>query len=190
MRPATEAASACVVSWNACGKERRRTWPLRTVARRDIRPLTLEPQEWKQVCTSGFAAEECSGDSGLWQLDCGSSWHIDGRRLAVGRRGVIFGGGFVRAKGNMTMKCMKSRRSICCTAVLGVFLLGANFTAAQTPSPALLVLEKNDNSLAIVDPAHLRSVSRVPPGPDPHEILTSADSQRALFPNHRRSAVS
>src|SRR5260370_3435362 len=181
MRPATEAASACVVSWNARGKERRRRRPLRTVARRDIRPVTPEEQEWKQVCTSGFAAEECSGDSGLWQLDCGSSWHIDGRRLAVGRRGVIFGGGFVRAKGNMTMKCMKSRRSICCTAVLGVFLLGANFTAAQTPSPALVVLEKSDNSLAIFDPANFRILLRVPSGPDTHGIVTSSGSHLALL---------
>src|SRR5260370_10934819 len=188
MRPATEAARACVVSWNAPGKERRRTWSLRTVARRDIRPWTAEPQEWKQVCTGGFAAEECAGDSGLWELDCGSSWHIDGRRLAVRRCGVIFGGGFVRAEGNMTMKSMKSRRSICCMAVLGVFLLGPNFTAAQTPSPALLVLEKSDNSLAIVDPANLRIVSRVPAGPDPHEIVTSADGKLAYISNYGVSA--
>jgi len=69
-------------------------------------------------------------------------------------------------------------------AVLGVFLLGANFTAAQTPSPALLVLEKSDNSLAIVDPANLRIASRVPAGPDPHEIVTSADGKLAYISNY------
>src|SRR6266704_342758 len=80
---------------------------------------------------------------------------------------------------------MKSARSsIWRMAVLGVLLLGANFTAAQTPSPALLVLEKSDNSLAIVDPANLRIVARVPAGPDPHEIVTSADGQVAYISNY------
>ena len=83
------------------------------------------------------------------------------------------------------MHSMKSARSsIWRTAVLGVLLLGANFTAAQTPSPALLVLEKSDNSLAIVDPANLRIVARVPAGPDPHEIVTSADGQVAYISNY------
>jgi YVTN family beta-propeller protein len=66
----------------------------------------------------------------------------------------------------------------------GVFLLAANFTAAQTPSPALLVLEKSDNSLAIVDPATLQIVARVPAGPDPHEIVASADGKLAYISNY------
>src|SRR6266403_1359398 len=76
------------------------------------------------------------------------------------------------------------RTTICGAAVLGVLLLGANFTAAQTPSPALLVLEKSDNSLAIVDPATLQIVARVPAGPDPHEIVTSADGKLAYISNY------
>ena len=66
----------------------------------------------------------------------------------------------------------------------GVFLLGANFAAAQTPSPALLVLEKSDNMMAIVDPASLQIVARVPAGPDPHEIVTSADGKLAYISNY------
>ena len=76
------------------------------------------------------------------------------------------------------------RTSIWGAAVLGVLLLGANFAAAQTPSPALLVLEKSDNSLAIVDPANLQIVARVPAGPDPHEIVASADGKLAYISNY------
>jgi YVTN family beta-propeller protein len=74
--------------------------------------------------------------------------------------------------------------SIWRAAVLTVCLLAANFTAAQTPSPALLVLEKSDNSLAIVDPARLQIVARVPAGPDPHEIVASPDGKLAYISNY------
>ena len=43
-------------------------------------------------------------------------------------------------------------------------LFGCSVAAAQSPSPALLVLEKNDRSLAIVDPGTLKVVGRVPAG--------------------------
>src|SRR5882757_1524027 len=76
------------------------------------------------------------------------------------------------------------RTSIWGAAVSGVLLLGANFAAAQTPSPALLVLEKSDNSLAIVDPTNLQIVARLPAGPDPHEIVASADGKVAYISNY------
>jgi YVTN family beta-propeller protein len=76
------------------------------------------------------------------------------------------------------------RSSIWRTAALGIFLLAASFTAAQAPSPMLLVLEKSDNSLAIVDPANLQIVARVPAGPDPHEIVASADGRLAYISNY------
>jgi len=80
---------------------------------------------------------------------------------------------------------MNSRRtSIWGAAMLGVLLLVANFAVSQTPSPALLVLEKSDNSLAIVDPATLQIVARVPAGPDPHEIVASADGKLAYISNY------
>ena len=80
---------------------------------------------------------------------------------------------------------MNSRRtSIWGAGMLGVLLLVANFAVAQTPSPALLVLEKSDNSLAIVDPATLQIVARVPAGPDPHEIVASADGKLAYISNY------
>jgi DNA-binding beta-propeller fold protein YncE len=67
---------------------------------------------------------------------------------------------------------------------LGLLLFAAKWTAAQTPSPALLVLEKSDNSLAIVDPTSLKIIARVPVGQDPHEIVTSADGKVAYVSNY------
>ena len=60
----------------------------------------------------------------------------------------------------------------------------AGLTAAQVPSPALLVLEKNDKSLAIVDPATLKVTGRMPAGQDPHEIVASEDGEYAYISNY------
>jgi len=56
--------------------------------------------------------------------------------------------------------------------------------AQTTPSPALLVLAKRDRSLAIVDPATLKVVGRVPAGPDPHEVIASPDGKTAYMSNY------
>jgi YVTN family beta-propeller protein len=55
---------------------------------------------------------------------------------------------------------------------------------SQTPSPALLVLEKEDRSLAIVDPGTLKIVTRLPAGEDPHEVVVSQDGKRAYISNY------
>ena len=55
---------------------------------------------------------------------------------------------------------------------------------AQTPSPALLVLEKDDQSLAIVDPGTLKIVGRVEAGADPHEVVASDDGKFAYISNY------
>jgi DNA-binding beta-propeller fold protein YncE len=55
---------------------------------------------------------------------------------------------------------------------------------AQSPSPALLVLEKSDNTLAIIDPATVKIVGRVPAGPDPHEIVVSSNGKLAYISNY------
>lgn len=57
-------------------------------------------------------------------------------------------------------------------------------TLAQSPSPALLVLEKSAGSLAIVDPGTFKIVGRVPAGPDPHEIVVSSNGQLAYISNY------
>jgi YVTN family beta-propeller protein len=67
---------------------------------------------------------------------------------------------------------------------LVVLLSVAKLAWAQTPSPALLVLEKSDRKMAIVDPATLKIVGRVPSGDDPHEIVTSDDGKVAYISNY------
>jgi YVTN family beta-propeller protein len=70
------------------------------------------------------------------------------------------------------------------TLVLLSFLGAGVLAAAQTPRPALLVLEKGGGSMAIVDPASLKVVARVPVGEDPHEIVTSEDGRLAYVSNY------
>ena len=47
------------------------------------------------------------------------------------------------------------------------------------PQQALLALSKRDRTLAIVDPASLKVIARVPVGPDPHEVIASSDGRTA-----------
>lgn len=56
--------------------------------------------------------------------------------------------------------------------------------APATPSPALLILSKQAHTLAIVDPASLQVVARVPVGDDPHEVVASSDGARAYVSNY------
>jgi len=72
-------------------------------------------------------------------------------------------------------------------ALLTVALLGGvawTLRAQTTPSPALLVLAKRDNSLAVLDPATLNVVSRLPAGADPHEVVASDDGKMAFISNY------
>jgi len=57
---------------------------------------------------------------------------------------------------------------------------------AQTnaPASALLVLNKVDNTLAIIDPVTLKVLARVPTGEGPHEVIASADGRLAFVANY------
>jgi YVTN family beta-propeller protein len=69
--------------------------------------------------------------------------------------------------------------------VLGTLLASAVLRAGGgTPSKALLVLSKGDHTLAIVDPASLHVVARMPSGPDPHEVVASTDGKFAYISNY------
>jgi YVTN family beta-propeller protein len=68
--------------------------------------------------------------------------------------------------------------------LLGGLLVAAGLRAEPTPSTALLVLAKSDNTLAIVDPSTLKVVARVPVGPDPHEVIATADGRFAYVSNY------
>jgi YVTN family beta-propeller protein len=65
------------------------------------------------------------------------------------------------------------------------FIFAAASTAqSQTPSPALLVLNKAANSLAIVDPATKQVVARIDTGEGPHEVAASDDGKLAFVTNY------
>jgi YVTN family beta-propeller protein len=72
-------------------------------------------------------------------------------------------------------------------AILALTLLAlANLTSAQsqTPFPALLVLNKEDNTLSIIDPATFKTVAQIPTGEAPHEIVASDDGKFAFVANY------
>ncbi|HYK40714.1 MAG TPA: hypothetical protein VEU98_11825 [Candidatus Eremiobacteraceae bacterium] len=63
-------------------------------------------------------------------------------------------------------------------------LLGANLFGQAAPKESLLVLSKHDHTLAIVDPATLKVVAKMPVGDDPHEVIATADGKFAYVSNY------
>src|SRR5215813_13748787 len=53
-----------------------------------------------------------------------------------------------------------------------------------TPKESLLVLSKHEHTLAVVDPAALKVVARMPVGDDPHEVIATADGKVAYVSNY------
>ncbi len=67
--------------------------------------------------------------------------------------------------------------------LVGIF--GSNVAFGQdAPAATLLVLAKSDSMLAIVDPISLKVLARIPAGPDPHEVVASADGKTAYISNY------
>jgi DNA-binding beta-propeller fold protein YncE len=62
-----------------------------------------------------------------------------------------------------------------------IFLLAFGIAHAAS---SLLVLSKSDTTLSIVDPATLKVLARMPSGPDPHEVVASADGKFAYISNY------
>ena len=55
----------------------------------------------------------------------------------------------------------------------------SGLAAQSTPERSLLALSKRDHTLSIVDPKTLQVIARAPVGPDPHEVIASADGKTA-----------
>src|ERR1700684_783451 len=75
------------------------------------------------------------------------------------------------------------RRMSCAVALLAALAL-SNAVAEPTPKASLLVLSKQDHTLAIVDPTDLHVVARIPVGDDPHEVVASSDGTTAYVSNY------
>ena len=84
------------------------------------------------------------------------------------------------------MNFMLRKRSIAFGVFALLFLARVHVARAQvpTPSPTLLVLDKEDNMLSIIDPATLKTVARIPTGEGPHEITASDDGKLAFVANY------
>lgn len=67
---------------------------------------------------------------------------------------------------------------------LSMAMLTVYSCAQTTPDHALLILSKQNHTLAIVDPATLKVVARVAVGDDPHEVAASADGRTAYVSNY------
>jgi DNA-binding beta-propeller fold protein YncE len=60
-----------------------------------------------------------------------------------------------------------------CSILLASALAGTVCDAAEAAPPALLVLNKGDNTLAVIDPVSGKVVGRAPSGRDPHEVVAT-----------------
>ena len=87
---------------------------------------------------------------------------------------------------------MRSEKTLIWRMVsLGTLVFVAKLAAAQMPSPALLVVNKDDSTLAIVDPLARKVVGSVPTGDGPHEVSASDDGKLAFVTNYgaRNAAI-
>src|ERR1700739_681593 len=74
----------------------------------------------------------------------------------------------------------KTLQSLFAGVALAFFFSAAIGAGAQsTPSGPLLALSNRNHTLAIVDPNTLQVLARAPVGPDPHEVIASADGKTA-----------
>ena len=79
---------------------------------------------------------------------------------------------------------MNSEKALTLAVILiGTLLRTGSLSAAETPRAALLVVIKDENALAIVDPVAKKVVGSVPAGDDPHEVEASSDGRFAFVSN-------
>jgi len=62
--------------------------------------------------------------------------------------------------------------------------LSAGLLAQSRPPESLLILSKQDHTVAIVDPTTLKVLVRIPVGNDPHEVIASSDGNTAYVSNY------
>ena len=79
---------------------------------------------------------------------------------------------------------MRSSRAFVFVFLVLTCTAAALLNAATTPEGVLLVLSKGEQTLFIIDPVTLRVVGQVPAGPDPHEVIASADGKTAYISNY------
>jgi len=68
--------------------------------------------------------------------------------------------------------------------LLAMSAMSAGIFAQNTPRESLLILSKQDHTVAIVDPTTLKVISKIPVGNDPHEVIASSDGNTAYISNY------
>src|SRR5580692_9029399 len=84
----------------------------------------------------------------------------------------------------MFMRGRGMKNQVACLSAILLAAFTASAAAQSTPNTALLALSKQDHTLAIIDPADLHVVARIPVGDDPHEVIASADGKTAYVSNY------
>ncbi len=76
---------------------------------------------------------------------------------------------------------MKNQRCITLLAVLGIMFVFKSYTIVigQT-KPVLVVLNKTDATLSIIDPTAMKVTAAVPTGDSPHEVVLSPDGKTTV----------
>ena len=77
---------------------------------------------------------------------------------------------------------MRILKSILTLPLIGI--AAALLFAQSKPAAFLLILSKADRTLSVVDPITLKVLGRMPSGPDPHEVIASADGKSAYISNY------
>lgn len=82
------------------------------------------------------------------------------------------------------MQAMKKTECNLFFVAVNVFLVtfiyaATSCNAQSTPNRALLALSKANHTLAIIDPATLNIIAKIPVGEDPHEVVASTDGKTA-----------
>lgn len=67
--------------------------------------------------------------------------------------------------------------------LLGLLSAAIDLRGQTAQSRKLLALSKADHTLAIVDPASLKVLAKMPVGADPHEVIASTDGKMAYVSN-------
>jgi len=70
------------------------------------------------------------------------------------------------------------------TLFLLTLACSAAVVAQTTPRESLLILSKQDHTVAIVDPTTLKILAKIPVGNDPHEVIASSDGNTAYISNY------
>jgi YVTN family beta-propeller protein len=70
--------------------------------------------------------------------------------------------------------------------VFGIIIIFKNYVIVigQTAKPVLVALNKADSTMAIIDPAEMKVIAKVPTGDGPHEVVLSSDGKTAFVANY------